>query len=79
MGSDMCIRDSDWGEHPGGNERAVAPTGVKGPGGESAPDNMLLYAPGPGFDPIRSTFSLFIADYMHNWVLMSLRDQQVSE
>ena len=55
---------SDWGEHPGGNERAVAPTGVKGPGGEAAPDNMLLYAPGPGFDPIRSTFSLFIADYM---------------
>jgi ABC-type transport system substrate-binding protein len=55
---------ADWGSHPGGNERAVAPTGVKGPNGESAPDNMLLYAPGPGFDPIRSTFSLFIADYM---------------
>ena len=55
---------TDWGSHPGGNERAVAPTGVKGPNGESAPDNMLLYAPGPGFDPIRSTFSLFIADYM---------------
>jgi len=55
---------TDWGNHPGGNERAVAPTGVKGPNGESAPDNMLLYAPGPGFDPIRSTFSLFIADYM---------------
>ena len=28
------------------------------------PENMLLYAPGPGFDPIRSTFSLFVADYM---------------
>jgi len=55
---------TDWGSHPGGNERAVAPTGVKGPNGETAPDNMLLYAPGPGFDPIRSTFSLFIADYM---------------
>src|SRR5210317_417402 len=55
---------ADWGNHPGGNEKEVAQTEVKGPNGESAPDNMLLYAPGPGFDPIRSTFSLFIADYM---------------
>ena len=55
---------SDWGEHPGGSERAIAPTGLTGPNGEAMPENMLLYAPGPGFDPIRSTFSLFVADYM---------------
>ena len=24
----------DWGEHPGGAERAIAPTGLKGPNGE---------------------------------------------
>ena len=55
---------TDWGSHPGGAERAIAPTGLKGPNGEAMPENMLLYAPGPGFDPIRSTFSLFVADYM---------------
>ena len=55
---------SDWGSHAGGGERAVAPTGLKGPGGTAVPTDMLLYAPGPGYDPIRSTFSLFIADWM---------------
>ena len=25
---------------------------------------MLIYAPGPGYDPLRNTFSLFIADYI---------------
>jgi ABC-type transport system substrate-binding protein len=56
---------SDWGNHPGGADRAVAPTGLKGPGGTALPsETMLLYAPGPGYDPIRSTFSLFIADWM---------------
>src|SRR6056300_1512010 len=56
---------SDWGSHAGGAERAVAPTGLKGPGGTALPaETMLLYAPGPGYDPIRSTFSLFIADWM---------------
>ena len=55
---------SDWGSHPGGADRAIAPTGLKGPGGETPPSDMLLYAPGPGYDPIRSTFSLFIADWM---------------
>ena len=45
-----------WGEHPGGAERAVAPTGLKGPNGEPMPSDMLLYAPGPGYDPFRSTF-----------------------
>jgi len=54
----------DWGEHPGGAERAIAPTGLKGPNGETMPSDMLLYAPGPGYDPIRSTFSLFAADWM---------------
>ena len=56
---------SDWGSHPGGADRAIAPTGLKGPGGTALPsETMLLYAPGPGYDPIRSTFSLFIADWM---------------
>ena len=55
---------SDWGSHPGGADRAVAPTGVKGPGGETPPSDMLLYAPGAGYDPLRSTMSLFIADWM---------------
>jgi ABC-type transport system substrate-binding protein len=55
---------TDWGSHPGGADRAIAPTGLKGPGGETPPSDMLLYAPGPGYDPIRSTFSLFIADWM---------------
>ncbi len=56
---------TDWGSHPGGADRAVAPTGLKGPGGTALPsETMLLYAPGPGYDPIRSTFSLFIADWM---------------
>jgi len=55
---------SDWGSHAGGAERAVAPTGLKGPGGETPPSDMLLYAPGAGYDPLRSTMSLFIADWM---------------
>ena len=55
---------SDWGSHPGGADRAVAPTGVKGPNGETPPSDMLLYAPGAGYDPLRSTMSLFIADWM---------------
>jgi ABC-type transport system substrate-binding protein len=55
---------SDWGSHAGGAERAVAPTGIKGPGGETPPSDMLLYAPGAGYDPLRSTMSLFIADWM---------------
>ena len=55
---------SDWGSHAGGAERAVAPTGIKGPGGETPPSEMLLYAPGAGYDPLRSTMSLFIADWM---------------
>jgi|TARA_E500000331_G_C17242391_1_gene707566 peptide/nickel transport system substrate-binding protein len=54
----------DWGEHPGNDTRAIPPTGIKGPNGEVAPDNMLIYAPGPGYDPLRNTFSLFIADYI---------------
>jgi ABC-type transport system substrate-binding protein len=55
---------SDWGSHAGGAERAVAPTGIKGPGGVTPPSDMLLYAPGAGYDPLRSTMSLFIADWM---------------
>jgi peptide/nickel transport system substrate-binding protein len=55
---------TDWGSHPGGADRAVAPTGVKGPNGETPPSDMLLYAPGAGYDPLRSTMSLFIADWM---------------
>jgi peptide/nickel transport system substrate-binding protein len=55
---------SDWGSHAGGAERAVAPTGIKGPGGQTPPSDMLLYAPGAGYDPLRSTMSLFIADWM---------------
>lgn len=55
---------TDWGSHAGGPERPTAPTGLKGPNGESVREDMLLYAPGPGFDPIRSTFSLFVADWM---------------
>ena len=55
---------SDWGSHPGGADRAVAPTGLKGPGGQTPPADMLLYAPGAGYDPLRSTMSLFIADWM---------------
>ena len=54
----------DWGEHPGNETRAIPPTGIKGPNGEVPPENMLIYAPGPGYDPLRNTFSLFIADYI---------------
>jgi ABC-type transport system substrate-binding protein len=54
----------DWGSHPGNNTRAIPPTGLKGPNGEVPPENMLIYAPGPGYDPLRNTFSLFIADYI---------------
>ena len=54
----------DWGSHPGGAERAIAPTNLRGPNGEAMPSDMLLYAPSAGYDPIRSTFSLFIADWM---------------
>ena len=35
---------TDWGSHAGGGERAVSPTGLKGPGGTSVPSDMLLYA-----------------------------------
>jgi peptide/nickel transport system substrate-binding protein len=55
---------TDWGSHPGGADRAVAPTGIKGPNGTTPPSDMLLYAPGAGYDPLRSTMSLFIADWM---------------
>ena len=55
---------SDWGSHPGGADRAIAPTGIKGPNGQTPPSDMLLYAPGAGYDPLRSTMSLFIADWM---------------
>ena len=54
----------DWGSHPGGNERAIEPKGLKGPNGEVMPSEMTLYAPSAGYDPIRSTFSYFIADWM---------------
>ena len=55
---------TDWGSHPGGADRAVAPVGIKGPAGQTPPADMLLYAPGAGYDPLRSTMSLFIADWM---------------
>jgi len=55
---------ADWGSHPGGADRAVAPVGIKGPAGQTPPADMLLYAPGAGYDPLRSTMSLFIADWM---------------
>ena len=55
---------TDWGSHPGGAERAEAPVGIKGPAGQTPPADMLLYAPGAGYDPLRSTMSLFIADWM---------------
>jgi hypothetical protein len=42
----------------------TAPTGLKGPNGETMPTEMLLYAPGPGYDTIRSPLSLFAADWM---------------
>ena len=54
----------DWGSHPGNDTRAIPPTGIKGPNGEVPPSDMLIYAPGPGYDPLRNTFSLFIADYI---------------
>jgi len=54
----------DWGSHPGNETRANPPTGIKGPNGEVPPADMLIYAPGPGYDPLRNTFSLFIADYI---------------
>ncbi len=55
---------TNWGSHPGGAERATPPKGLKGPNGEKLPSDMLLYAPTPAYDPLRSTFSLFIADWM---------------
>ena len=44
----------DWGSHPGGSERAIAPTNLRGPNGEAMPSDMLLYAPSAGYDPILS-------------------------
>ena len=56
---------SDWGLAPqASDERATAPTDLRGPNGEVPPSDMLLYAPGAGYDPLRSTMSLFIADWM---------------
>jgi len=54
----------DWGSHEGNDTRANPPVGIKGPNGEVPPADMLIYAPGPGYDPLRNTFSLFIADYI---------------
>ena len=54
----------DWGSHDGNDTRANPPVGIKGPNGEVPPTDMLIYAPGPGYDPLRNTFSLFIADYI---------------
>tara|TARA_B100000586_G_scaffold267375_1_gene241954 strand:+ start:220 stop:2244 length:2025 start_codon:yes stop_codon:yes gene_type:complete len=56
---------TDWGLAPqSADDRATPPTDLKGPNGEVAPENMLLYAPGAGYDPLRATFSLYIADWM---------------
>jgi len=56
---------TDWGRAPESNDdRATPPTDLKGPNGEVSPENMLLYAPGAGYDPLRATFSLYIADWM---------------
>ena len=56
---------TDWGLGPqSADDRATPPTNLKGPNGEVAPENMLLYAPGAGYDPLRATFSLYIADWM---------------
>ena len=56
---------TDWGLAPqSADDRATPPTDLKGPNGEVSPENMLLYAPGAGYDPLRATFSLYIADWM---------------
>ena len=47
----------DWGSHPGNDTRAIPPTGIKGPNGEVPPSDMLIYAPGPGYDPLREIHS----------------------
>jgi ABC-type transport system substrate-binding protein len=39
--------------------------GLRGPGGESVPELELL-APGPGYDPLRATYSLFIEDWAND-------------
>jgi ABC-type transport system substrate-binding protein len=40
-------------------------TGLKDPGGATVPELELL-APGPGYDPLRSTYSVWIAEWASN-------------
>ncbi len=49
-----------WAE----DHRDVIPKGegLRGPGGESI-DPLTLLAPGPGYDPMRATYSLFIEEW----------------
>lgn len=54
----------DWGSHPGGVDRPVSPTGLKMPDGNPPPADMILSAPGVGYDPIRCTSSMYIANSM---------------
>ncbi len=58
-----------WTTEPGWDEgnRDVIPKGegLRGPGGESVPELTLL-APGPGYDPLRATYSLFIEDWAND-------------
>lgn len=55
-----------WSTEPAWDEdnRDVLPKGegIKGPNGESVPPLTLL-APGPGYDPLRATYSLFIEEW----------------
>ncbi|MDH3307571.1 MAG: ABC transporter substrate-binding protein, partial [Acidimicrobiia bacterium] len=58
-----------WTTEPGWDEdnRDVIPKGegLRGPGGESVPALTLL-APGPGYDPLRATYALFIEDWAND-------------
>jgi peptide/nickel transport system substrate-binding protein len=55
-----------WDVEPAWDEgnRDVIPKGegLRGPGGESI-DPLTLLAPGPGYDPMRATYSLFIEEW----------------
>ena len=55
-----------WDVEPAWDEgnRDVIPKGegLRGPGGETM-DPLTLLAPGPGYDPMRATYSLFIEEW----------------
>jgi ABC-type transport system substrate-binding protein len=66
----QILKDAGWSWETepvflGGRDDVQAGVGLTGPGGEMIQDIELL-APGPGYDPMRATFSLWAQNFMND-------------